>query len=96
MSEEIEPALTPAEWEELGPKLTMDDRAEEITKFVNGPDAPRFLGAAALALADQPFGFTWEDVDLLRAVPKELVSSSRAGWRTNLADRVASLLPPRA
>ena len=54
---------------------------------------------AALALHGQDFGFTWEDVDMLRDCsgwmdlgepwPKE------ASALRDLADRIAALLPPR-
>lgn len=54
-------------------------------------NARRYDAAAALALFDQPAGFTWEDVDRLRALPESADSPALA----NLADRIAALLPPR-
>lgn len=53
--------------------------------------------AAALCLHLQPYGFTWEDVDLLRRSVLD-----EHGWDggdsealLGVADRLASLLPPR-
>lgn len=54
---------------------------------------------AALCLLEQPFGFTWEDEQLLRVV-MEHVQHEEWGesWvddLTDLADRIEALLPPR-
>ncbi|MSP63224.1 MAG: hypothetical protein EXR72_23365 [Myxococcales bacterium] len=54
---------------------------------------------AALCLYGQPFGFTWEDVDGLRALAESLGGTihnpeSVAPLR-DLADRIAAMLPPR-
>lgn len=60
---------------------------------------------AALALHEQPFGFTWEDVDSCRAQAEEFESyhdsdldlgsyENMLYWQ-DLADRIAALLPPR-
>lgn len=55
---------------------------------------------AALALHGQPFGFTWEDVDLLREEARsEYAIPDGMGFTgqelLDLADRIAALLPPR-
>jgi hypothetical protein len=54
---------------------------------------------AALALHGQPFGFTWEDVDWLRAMADWAeeygVAADGPAWVNALADRIAALLPPR-
>lgn len=56
---------------------------------------------AALALHGQPFGFTWGDVDWIRAAAGQLLDEFdrlRADHATGLnaiADRIAALLPPR-
>lgn len=49
---------------------------------------------AALALFQQPFGFTWEDVDELH---NEIMRGYllRPDDIASLADRIAALLPPR-
>jgi len=51
------------------------------------PHEPHKL--AALCLHNQPFGFTREDVKLLRAFANLCTSDFR-----NLADRIEALLPP--
>ena len=79
-SEPIRPALTPEEWEEAFRRWDdYDGRGagvyslDEWNKFKRDALVGRAgdLGdhheAAALALYRQPFGFTWEDVDALRA-----------------------------
>lgn len=57
----------------------------------------------ALAIQQQPFGFTWEDVDALRSAKAtepygpwadEEVPSETARLQS-LADRIAAMLPPR-
>ena len=64
---------------------------------------------AALALRDQPFGFTWDDVDALRYYADQNIEDAGPfgeGWTSDetakaqstcrsLADRIAALLPPR-
>lgn len=63
---------------------------------------------AALCLNGQPFGFTWADVDLLRQAAGMAAEEAGAFFLPemqervdarmpfdNLADRIASLLPPR-
>lgn len=55
----------------------------------------RFL-LCALLLEGQPFGFTWNDVDALRAIEGSGGQYEReeAACRS-IADRIAALLPPR-
>lgn len=72
-----------------------------------GPDCVIPAGAlhalAALALHGQPFGFTWEDVDLLRRAAEDAgvglygeEERAEAGRDFSaLAARIAALLPPR-
>lgn len=52
---------------------------------------------AALALHGQPFGFTHEDVSMIRRVATDVLSVDRTKGRSNrlnaLADRIATLLP---
>ena len=71
------------------------ERAGESTVVINGSGARRAL--AALCLADQPFGFTHEDVRVLRGlaswVPHEWQPDGERVLRS-LADRIEALLPP--
>lgn len=54
------------------------------------------LWAAANLLHGQPFGFTWEDVNLIRGC---VIRAGREFGHNpelyDLADRIAALLPPR-
>jgi hypothetical protein len=120
-------ALTPQEWEELRAGranleiwddphpgsgiLGVEDQSEDAPRGYARvhPDARHAL--AALALHDQAFGFTWEDVDRLREAVNDIDFSHIAdpeqrklmeldtrvmrAWMLDLADRVADLLPPR-
>lgn len=89
----MEPALTPEEWEEYDkPKLDRD--IECATHEVGYYTPPSRHGLAALALHEQPFGFTWGDVDFLR-MDAEDSPTAHAGILRELADRIAALLPPR-
>ena len=67
------------------PRLDIEVRSSPIGSDVLG-DPRDLLALAALALYGQPFGFTWEDVDLLRQPYINM---------PNLAARIAALLPPR-
>lgn len=90
----IEPALTAEEW-------------AASPNFDNPEDFDRYGGTrhalAALALNGQPFGFTHEEVELLRAAAEseavgidDPVERARAGADFNrLADKLEALLPPR-
>jgi hypothetical protein len=108
MSGQIEPALTGEEWRlmlgredgwEWMSLKDPDSRADAVEERINGASEPNFAGAAALALHDQPFGFTWEDVDLLRGVAGDYEGRGGlfpAGVALNgLGARIAALLPPR-
>lgn len=98
----ITPALTPEQWAEvredkLGEGDFLDSYGGEHS--VRGG---REHALVALLLHNQPFGFTWGDVDLLRATAQYVVRGDRLNlWgreadRLNaLADRIAALLPPR-
>jgi hypothetical protein len=81
----------------------------EVANLLHGVRIPEDLrhAAAALALHAQPFGFTWADVDLLQNAIDLLYQEfgGNPGWRpdgdklrpyTDLANRIAALLPPRA
>lgn len=101
MSDEtIPPALTPEEWKERTATRGQWHDAVEVTGFdtivvVRGGaesvfPTPARHALAALCLYQQPFGFTQEDVAMLRSPwthPDELAS---------LAARISALLPPEA
>lgn len=109
-SDEVKAALTASEWEDCetvwpvvalsttrGGDLTVwDGDTDDDSMHVRVPDEYRHA-LAALALYQQPFGFTREDVDRLRAFA---IRDSRTHgphethWAWHLADRIAALLPP--
>lgn len=118
MTDEIKPALTPKEWTEIAAAERGDFNCapmiylRAIEHRGTGPhqlDRPHAL--AALALHNQPFGFTWEDVDALERSAREVFTQARdtdedfvvlrkrmmddQRQLRSLADRIAALLPPR-
>lgn len=96
MSEsEINPAYDPEDW----PDPTTDRLSEADAHWENahGECMGRHQ-AAARALLDQPFGFTWEDVDLLRnglIYEQYEYAAHTIPFFNDLANRIAALLPPR-
>lgn len=109
MNEDVKPALTAARWENLC--VQGECRADEIWWRVHGydphdpderaiDDLPHHE-IAAIALHNQPYGFTWSDVDdLLRRAELEEDSTVYHGVHQQsrlrrLAARIAALLPPR-
>jgi hypothetical protein len=110
---EVKPALTSAEWEDEGYHL-VEDAGARITSgflYVQGWDDAFCLherrhALAALALYNQPFGFTREDVKLLREkvgpfnADRAIYAYEVAEIRSieaviaSLADRIEALLPP--
>lgn len=103
---ESRPALTAAEWAK-GLREVIDGYVDECLGVIDvrlgeyGPPPSKGEQARALAallLHGQPFGFTWDDVDLLRSVAEDYVgepAQETAPPLSNLADRIAALLPPR-
>ncbi len=106
---EIKPAMTAEEWERvevtdtsIGLRVPDDyELPEDVDKafelFVTrGTHEHR---TAALCLYEQPFGFTREDVDLLRTVVREAshreVGSDEKDAMHDIADRIEALLPPQ-
>jgi hypothetical protein len=111
---DVAPALTPEEWARMGgggkPKPN-DEVFVEGDNICVVSDSGRVSAGydrhalAALCLHGQPFGFTWEDVDLL----VQLGGYEAPGFSPHyedgrllphpavksLADRIAALLPPR-
>lgn len=63
---------------------------DEIFSFEHGERH----ALAALCLHGQPFGFTQEDVELLRRSAENELSGGTAERLSGLADRIAALLPP--
>ena len=92
---EIRPALSVAGWK-TGRDLDILTPTEksEIAEVVILPEGdPHAL--AALALHGQPFGFTWDDVELLRMFGNGDPMPHIRQQCNDLADRIAALLPPR-
>ena len=104
---DIRPALTAEEWDSGSVKIGVCDEVGAVQQWLrielsdcgeSQPMPSTFEGRerhaiAALALYQQPFGFTREDVVALRDI------TSPAGWRADydysaLADRIEALLPP--
>jgi hypothetical protein len=57
---------------------------------------PARAALAAFALVGQPFGFTQEDVAIVRQAAERLGSEAIGAALRGLADRLAALLPPAA
>ena len=55
---------------------------------------PARAALAALALADQPFGFTHDDVTAVRQAAATTPDGATAGVLGDLANRLEALLPP--
>jgi len=55
---------------------------------------PARAALAAFALVGQPFGFTQEDVAIVRQAAQRLGSEATGAALLHLADRLAALLPP--
>lgn len=105
---DVRAALTPERWAAFhsGRKHTpADEQVSEDARALGVTEDEVRRGhwadaAQSLYLAGQPFGFTWEDVDLLREEAKEyefraLPDPSPDVLLNALADRIAALLPPR-
>lgn len=93
----IRPALTPEQWEAkreiagwVGPMVAFDGGTTGVR--VVGPEERH--GIAALALYDQPFGFTREDVAMLRDVVDACQGLTYELTLPDLITRIAALLPP--
>ena len=108
----VKPALTQAEWEKWLAKRGNYVRQQYCSEapsgwltvdgFFTADDKPAL---AAVVLHGQPFGFTWDDVDLLRGVAAkddaeraEIVHPGAVHLFPSplhgLADRIKALLPP--
>jgi len=90
----IKPALTREEWAHVTQET--HEQADAFWENAWGEQCERHE-TAARALLGQPFGFTREDVQLLRDIEGDL---NHMHWGTRevkvmrLADRIEALLPP--
>lgn len=88
----IEPALTAKEWA----RWSLDDTDAGSPSGFGEPEKRHML--AALCLDGHPFGFSREDVELLRVtieVAEDVTRDVPSGDRLrSLADRIEALLPP--
>lgn len=100
----IPPALTSEIWNDLlehGIRMTTIESAAEgmdLTRTLEEPErdeVARRHACAALCLYDQPFGFTHEDVEVLRFCANALDDDPRGPQLTALAVRISRLLPPK-
>ena len=95
----MKPALTREEWEIALERMKTHDRLDVVWY-----ESKSHHSCAALCLFEQPFGFTWEDVERLRRAiiiesyrfcdePAEVddLETQSLGF---LADRIEALLPP--
>jgi hypothetical protein len=98
-------------WAESAGRAGKDDATEYVAKLgLSDSDAviamnrahdrvliptPARPALAALALADQPCGFTSEDVRAVQDAAKRTSDEATAGALRHLADRIQRLLPPR-
>lgn len=92
--EEVKAALTAEEWA-LG-NLSAHGFQKEFPLYVDGVYQPQNAPKQAvflLNLPNQPFGFTREDVQLLREVHRDMWDTP-AGDMENLIARIEALLPP--
>lgn len=108
MSDTIKPALTAEEWAALkkaadtglGPaRVELERDGLYVWRMGHAAILPNDLrpATAALCLHGQPFGFTWEDVDMVRDADVNGYLDRSAAERRyrDLAERIAALLPPR-
>ena len=95
----MKPALTPEEWSSRRahrPWGVLFNALDDASFSALGPDGKHV--AAALCLDGQRYGFTWEDVDLLRnglIYEQHEYMPHTIPFFNDLANRIAALLPPR-
>ena len=96
MADEIRPALSREEWRRVRdvmatPHPESGRAAFYVAEQAGVADRSEAVGAIALRAL-----FTWEDVDRLRENAFNVPDGwSGNPWMEELADRIASLLPPR-
>lgn len=106
MTDPIKPALTRDEWKEMGTEAAVVWDGVLHISCEQAVPVENPHGLAALALHEQPFGFTWADVEALDLA----ISDQRDAFEhdednslahhhlrqlESLRDRIAALLPPR-
>ena len=97
---EIKPALTAEEWvkalfqssQEGALAITVGMREDLAAPGTPECRAAYHHALAALCLKDKPFGFTREDVEILRAGVDSVPALDHV--QGSLADRIEALLPP--
>jgi hypothetical protein len=106
-----QPARELDRWAEASGRAGKDDSTEYVAKLgLSDGEAvvamnrahdrvliptPARPALAALALADQPFGFTPEDVRVAEDAAERASDEAAAGALRRLADKIQRLLPPR-
>ena len=92
----IKPALSEEEWAKFHRSVTdcMDDTAMHLCIENMASIQKNAHAMAAAALHGQPFGFTREDVALLRAYADWDLGGRNSTDFDDLADRIEALLPP--
>lgn len=100
MSEQIPPALSAGQWAAL--RLEGGGASARVREDGSLAAEGSFHGGqrralAALALHEQPFGFTWNDVAMIRSTVLADDLHSPDDWFVlqRLGERIAALLPPR-
>jgi hypothetical protein len=99
-------------WAKKGAAQSADDSTEYVAKLGLSENAcvivmnrahdrvlvppPARAALAAFALAEQPFGFSQEDVGALRAAAEAAENADTARSLRDLAERLQALLPPPA
>jgi len=95
----IELALTAKEWAEIKEEAEVWEYTSLLDAYglVAASDCPH--AAAALCLHNQPFGFTWKDVELVQMwIDAKKHSDQLEGFvqrMESFRDRLAALLPPK-
>jgi hypothetical protein len=97
----VAPALEAEAWAELRHRAAAGEAHVDAEGTLRAEGAFRGderRGLAALALHGEPLGFTWHDVDFIRAAVLADDMHSPDDWfiLQRLADRIAALLPPRS
>ena len=95
----IKPALTAEEWASVG-GWRLDPDSWVSVDYVGWCEVENRHAMAAVCLHGQPFGFTREDVEVLKAAAQSVYSSmlsedasEESAKLLSLADRIEALLP---
>ena len=74
------PAMTEEEWKSNEWHTNLNSAAKHVM--------------AASCLHGQPFGFTWEDIDMLKMSARTVLGAMEHRALLSMADRIEALLPP--